>query len=45
MGTLERLSFSTVLTPISKPVWDIVNKAIGFIETDEVYKSDSVMAQ
>ena len=45
MGALEGLSFAIVLTLMSKPVWDIVNKVIEFIQSDDAYKSSLVMAQ
>jgi len=31
------LSFSIVLIPFTKPIWGIVNKAIGFIESGAIY--------
>ena len=37
MGTRERLSFSIVLMPFSKPIRGIVNKAMEFIESGAIY--------
>jgi len=39
MGTRERLSVSVVPVPFSKPIWGIVNKAVGFIEAGAIYMS------